>query len=120
VLVAEVGAREPVAQAQVAAAIGHEQQRAKRRVPLGGVRDPHVAAGDRLHARVARGGVELDETEQVREVGQRERGHPVVGRRADRVLDPHRAVGDRELAVQAQVDESRGGHAGDVEAMLEF
>ena len=48
-LIAAVGARQPVAQPQVAARLGAEEQRAKRRVALGLVREPDVAAGDRLH-----------------------------------------------------------------------
>ena len=60
-------------------------------------------------ARAAR--VELDEAEDVREIGQRERRHRVG--RAPRAIASSmrtRAVDDRELAVQAQVDEAGRGH----------
>jgi hypothetical protein len=69
------------------------------------MRDPHVATGDRLHALRARGAVELHQAERVAEVGQRERRHAVVRCRRDRVVEAYRAVDDRELAVQPQVDE---------------
>ena len=50
--------------------------------------------------------VELDHAEHVAEIGERQRGHAVGGRRCDRVVDAHHAVDDRVLAVQAQMDEA--------------
>ena len=64
-LVGAIRARQPVAQPQITAAVGREQDRAKRRVALAVVRDPDVAAGDGLDAGGARGAVELDEPERV-------------------------------------------------------
>ena len=110
VLVAQVRAREPVAELEVAPPVGGQQQRAERRVTLGRVRGPDVAARDRLHPRVARGRVELHQPEEVGEIGERERRHPVVRRRAHGVVDAHGTVDDGELAVQPQVDERGGGH----------
>ncbi len=109
-LVAPVRARQPVGEPQVAGARLREQQRAERLVALGVVRQPDVAAEDRLDAARARRLVELDEAEGVGEIGDRERGHGVRRRRRDAVVDAHRAVDDRELAVQAQVDEVGRGH----------
>ena len=77
-----------------------------RAVALAVVRDPHVAADDRLDAARARRLVELDEAELVGEIGERERRHAVGRRRGDGVVDAHRAVDDRVFAVQAQVDEA--------------
>ncbi len=105
--VASVGPRQPVDEAQVARSGLYEEQRAERLVALGIVREPDVAAEDRLDARAARRLVELDEAERIGEIGDRQRGHRVGHRRTDRLVDAHRAVGDRELAVQAQVD--KGG-----------
>ena len=110
VLVGPVRARQPLAQTQVAAAIGAEQQQSERRVALGLVRDPDVAADDGLDAALARRPVELDQSEDVAEVGERERGHRVPRRGVDRVVDAHGAVGDRVLAVQPQVDEGGIAH----------
>ena len=110
-LVAAVSARQPVAQLQIAVAVRAQQQHAKRCVALGLVREPDVAARDRLQSALARGAVELDQSEDVRKIGQRERGHRVGRSGRDRVVDPERAVGDRELAVQAQVDEGGVAHA---------
>ena len=105
-----IRARQPVAQAQVARAVGGQEERAKRRVALAVVRDPYVAAGDRLDAGGARRAVELDEPERVGEIGERERGHAVRRCRGDRLVDADRAVDDRVFAVQAEVNERRGRH----------
>ena len=84
VLVAAVGARQPVGELQVAGARLREQQRAERLVALGLVREPDVAAEDRLDAARARRLVELDEAERVGEIGDRQRRHGVRRRRRDR------------------------------------
>ncbi len=102
--------RHPVAQAQIPAAIGGEQDSAIRQVALVVVRDPYVAAGNGLDARRACGAIELDEPESVRQVGDRERGHAVGSGGRDCFVDAQRAVDDRVLAVQAQVNERRGRH----------
>ena len=99
-LVRQVRPRQPLAELEVADAIGAQQQRAERRIALRRVRDPDVAAGDRLDARAARRRVELDQAEQVGEVGQRQRRHGVVRGCAHRVVDANGAVGDRVLAVE--------------------
>ena len=44
------------------------------------------------------------------EVGDRERGHAVGGRRIDGRVDTRHPVDDRVLAVQAEVDEAGSGH----------
>ena len=75
------------------------------------VGDPQVAAGDRLHAFRARSLVEAHEPEEIREVGQRDRGLPVAGRGLDRLIDAHHPVGDRVLRVQSQVNEARIGRS---------
>jgi len=113
-LVGTIGPRQPGAQFEVAVAGGRQKDGAKRTIAFRVVRDPHVAAGDRLQAGAARRLVELDEAERVRQIGKSERGHPVAHRRGHRVVDPDRAVDDRVFAVQAQVDEGRNGHFGDV------
>ena len=77
-----------------------------RRVALGFVRHPHVAADDGLDAPCARGLVELDHAEDVAQVRERERGHAIGGRRRDRFVETHHAVDDRILAMQTQVDEA--------------
>ncbi len=68
-------------------------------------RDVHLAAEDRLHARVARLLVELDGAEEIAVVGHRDRRHAQgLGAREERlVLD--RAVEQRELRVEMQVGE---------------
>ncbi len=109
-LMREIGARQPVAKPQVAVARGREQQDARRLVALAVVGDPHVAAGDRLDATRPRRRVELDQPELVREIGERERRHPVRRRCGDGVIDAQRAVRDREFAVQAEMDKAGRRH----------
>ena len=109
-LVGAIRAGQPFGEPQVAGARLREQQRAERLVALGLVRQPDVAAEDRLDAARARRVVELDEAERVGEIGDRERRHAVGDGRGDAVVDAHGAVDDRELAVQAQVDEAGRGH----------
>ena len=77
----------------------------------------NLAARDRLEPAHARGAVELDEPELVREVRQCERGHPVRHRCVHRVVDAHRAVGDRVFAVQPQMDEAGRRH-GDADCRM--
>ena len=110
VLVAAVGAREPLGELQIALARLGEQQHPERLVALGIVRHPHIAADDRLDALGARGAVELDEPEHVAEIGHRQRRHGVRRCRRHGVVDAQRAVGDRVLAVQPQMDETRCAH----------
>ena len=105
-------ASQPVGELEIASARLDQEQRAERLVALGLVRQPDVAPEDRLHPRAPRRLVELDETERVGEIGDCERGHGVGHCGADRVVDAHGAVDDREFAVQAQVDEGGGGHGG--------
>ena len=105
VLVLEPGAREELGQPEIARARLREQQQPVRLVALGLVRDPDIAADDGLHARRARGLVELDHAEDVGEVGDRQGRHAVRGGPRDGFVDAHDPVGDGELAVEPKVDE---------------
>ena len=106
ILVAAIRAGQPVGELEIAVARLAEQQQAIRGVALGVVRDPHVASDDRLDAGLARGSVELDHAEDVGQVGERQRRHPVGRRRGHRGVDAHHAVDDRIFAVQAQMNEA--------------
>ena len=77
-----------------------------RRVALGIVRHPDVAADDGLDALRARGLVELDHAEHVGEIGQGQRGHAIGCCGGDRFVEAHHSVDDRILTVQAQMDEA--------------
>ena len=110
--VGAISASEPVGELQIAGARGHEQQRAKRLVALGLVREPEVAAEERLDARAARGAVELDQAEHVGEIADRQCRHGIGHGRLNRLVDAQSAVDDREFAVEAQVDECGRGHGG--------
>src|SRR2546423_9785035 len=105
VLVLEPGAGQELGQPEIARARLREQQQPVRLVALGLVRDPDVAADDGLHARRARGLVELDHAEDVGEVGDRQGRHAVRGGPRDGFVDAHDPVGDGELAVEPKVDE---------------
>jgi hypothetical protein len=111
-------AREQFAQVQVAAAVLHQHEQPARLLvacraghePVGQRLHPQVGAEDRLDTRAAARLVELDRTEQVREVRQRQRRLTVGPRRGGGIVDAQRAVDDRVFAVQAQVDERHRGH----------
>jgi hypothetical protein len=106
----QVGRSEQFAQAQITIAVLRQQQQARSAVAAGlVVGDPDVGADDRLDAGAACGGVELDHAEQVGQVGQRQGRHAVRPRPGDDVVEPGNAVGDRILAVQPQMDETRRG-----------
>jgi len=107
VLIVAVGARQPIAQPQVARGRGAQQQRPERLVAVGFVADPDVAADDRLESLAARRLVELHHAEDVGEVGQRQRRHCVRLCCRYCAVEPCDAVNDRIFAVQAQVDKLR-------------
>ena len=107
ILVAAIGARQPVAQLEVPSARLAQEQRPERLVAIGVVGEPQVAADDRLHAFAPRRLIELHQPEQVVEVGERERRHAVRDRRSDSVVEPDHAIDDGILAVQSQMDEGR-------------
>jgi len=104
--VLQPGARQQLAQVAIAGAVLRQQQQSKRAVAIGVVRDPQIAADDRLDAAAARGGVEAHRSEQVAQIGQRQRALLVARGRVHRFVDPHQAVDDRELGVQAQMNEA--------------
>jgi hypothetical protein len=104
--VAGPGARQQLAQVQVADAVLHQHQHARQRVLVGAQALQHqLGADQRLDAGAARGLVELDGPEQVVQVGDRQRRLAVGRRGLDDVVDAVGAVDDGELGVQAQVDE---------------
>ena len=90
--------------------VSAEQQQARGAVGVGLVGQPDIGAEHRLDALAARSGVELDEAEQVAEVGQRQCRHVIPGGTRHRVIDADDAVGDGVLAMQAKMDEARVGH----------
>ena len=109
-LVLQVRPRQQVTQVQVARAVLDEDGQAERVVAVGVVRDPQVAADDRLDALLARRGIEPHGTEDVGAVRQRQRALPVARRLPDRLVDPNDAVDDGELGVEPEMDETRAAH----------
>ena len=73
------------------------------------VGDVDLAADDRLDALGVRCLVQLDRPGERAVVGERDGGHLELRRPGRERWDPARAVEDRVLAVDVQVDE-RGGH----------
>jgi hypothetical protein len=55
-------------------------------------------------------GVELDQTEQVGQIGQRQRRHAIAGGALDGIADADDAVGDGVFGMQAEMDVARGIH----------
>jgi hypothetical protein len=113
----EVGGGKQFAQAQVAAAILHQQQQARRAFLLVGsivVADPDVAADNGLDSLATRRGVELDHAEQIGQIGDRQRRLAIRHRLRDGLVDARQAIRDRIFAVKAEMNECwlgrRGGH----------
>ena len=79
-------------------------RRARALVPAAR-RDVHLAAQNRLDAALLRLVVERDRREHVPVLGDRERGHLQLLRAVEQLLDAARAVEQRELRVEVQVDE---------------
>ena len=71
------------------------------------VRDVHLAAEDRLDARLSSLAVELDRPRQGAVVGEGDRGHLQPRRLLDERGDPARTVEDRVLGVDVEMDERR-------------
>ena len=105
-LVGEPGARQQIAQAQVAGARGAQQEHARRLVGGRLALHPAIGADHRLHAGGARRLVELDHAEDVRAVGEGQRRHAVLRRALDPPVEPDDAIRHRILAVQAKMDKS--------------
>ena len=103
--IARPGARQQLAQVQVAGLVLDQQQQPARVLVAVERLHPDVGADDRLDALGARGLVELDRAEQVVQVGDRARRLRVVARRGHRIVDAQGAVDDGEFAVGAQVNE---------------
>ena len=112
IAVRAVSARQELAEPQVTGLALTQKEQPERLVAVGLVRDPDVTAGDRLYAARARGIVKLDQSKNVAEIGQCQRGHAIRDRGVDRLVQAHDAVYDRVFAVQSEVDERRLAHAG--------
>jgi hypothetical protein len=101
---------QPIAKLCIPCAAGAQEDGAKRRVALALVREPYIAPDDRLDACFPGRAVELDQAEDVRQIGQRQSRHAVARCGSDCIVDAHGAVDDRVLAVDAQMDEGRLTH----------
>ncbi|MCY1543406.1 hypothetical protein D9M68_792230 [compost metagenome] len=112
---ARPGARQQLAQVQIALFVLHQQDHARRgrlvaaghgaRGFVGEALQHHLGAQQGLDARAARGLVELDRTKQVAQVGDGQGGLAVGRRRGHHVVDAVGAVNDGKFGVQAQMDE---------------
>jgi len=101
----EVGTRQQFAELQVARPRATEQQQAIRSVRVAVVGNTDIAAEYRLDPLAARRRVELDQTEDIGEVTECQGRHAVAGRTRNRIIEADDAVGNRILAVQAEMDE---------------
>jgi hypothetical protein len=106
----QISLAQQLAQLLVADTIACQQQQAigvVRRIRVG---DPHIRPGNRLDPFATRPGVELDQPEQVAEIGHRHRRHAVARRALDSVANADDAVGDGVFGMEAKVDVARGVH----------
>jgi hypothetical protein len=119
----EVGLRHEHHQVPVAGVVHREQQQVADRIEARGValarlafearagREVDLAAEDRLDAVLLGGLEELDRAEEVAVVGERDRRHAELLRALEERIDLDRAVEQRVLAVQVEVDEGPRAHA---------
>jgi hypothetical protein len=104
------GARQQLAQVQVALAALHQQHHARQlRGVLGQALHHDLGTDQRLDAGAARFLVELDRAKQVVEVGDGQRGLAIGGGGLHDVVNAVGAVNDGKFGVQAQMDK-HGGH----------
>ena len=113
----EMRSREQFAELQIALMRAAEQKQAVGAILVVFVGEIDVAAENRLDALRPRRGVELDESETVGEVGQRQCRHTIRGSTQHgrtvvilACVKAYRTVGHGIFAVQAQVDKTRFGH----------
>jgi hypothetical protein len=104
----QIGGGEQFAQAQVAGAILHQQQQARRGRSLLTPSSSPIQTSQPMTGLTpaARRGIELDHAEQVGQVGDRQCRLAVGRRLRDRLIDARQAIGDRIFAVEPEVDEA--------------
>src|SRR5262249_37578080 len=92
-----------------AGAVLAQEQQPVRLVAVLLVGYPNVAADDGFDARLTRCLIELDQAEDIGEVGEGKRGHVVCRCALDGMVQTDQPVGDRVFAGQPEVDEP-GSH----------
>ena len=84
----------------------HRQQRDAIGVRfIVGIREPEIAADDRLQPGALGGFVEFDQAKQVGFIGERQRRHPALSGRADQRLEFDQAIDQRVFTVQTKMNE---------------
>ena len=113
----EMRGRDQLDEIAIAGLVLRQQGEMIRRVALGirsvldrARRHVGLAADDRLDPGGRRRLVKFDRAVQVAVVGDRDRRHLQFGRLFHQLLHPHRAIEERVLGVQVEVNEGVGGH----------
>ena len=101
----EPAARDQLAQVQVTPVVLHQHDEAAGGLFTALGFEPEVGPDEGFDACTARPAVELDGTEQVAQVGDRECALRVGRRSGHHVVDPQDAIDDGKLGVGAQVNE---------------
>ena len=107
VLALEPGARDQVGDVLVAARVLAQQGQPRRHGAFAAHAQQHVHADDGFDALLQRLAIELHHREEIVLVGDRDRGHAELRGALDQLRNAHHAVLQRELGVQAEVDEAR-------------
>ena len=90
----QISLAQQLAQLLVTGVVARQQQQAisiVRRLRIG---DPDIRPGNRLDPLAARPGIELDQPEQIAQIGQSHRRHAIPRRALDGITDADNAVGD--------------------------
>ena len=108
----QISARQQLTKLQVPLMRAAEQQHPVRTIRIGLVGQKDVTAKHRLDALSTRRGIELDQSEEIGEIGQRQCGHAVRRGACNGVIKTNDAVGDRVFAVQTEMDKAGFRHPG--------
>jgi hypothetical protein len=101
----QVGTRQQLAQLPVALPRANQQQQSIRTIGIAFVGNEDIAAEQRLDSLATCRRVELDQTEDIRQIGERQSRHAVAACASKRITETDDAVGNRILTVQAKMDE---------------
>ena len=106
----ETGSRQQLAKLQIALVRTNEKKHSIRAVGFGLVGQKHIATEHRLDALATRRFIELDQTEQVGQIGERQRRHLASDGTRHGIVETDDAVGDGVFAVQAKMDKAGFWH----------
>ena len=102
------GARNKPRKIAISLVVLAQQGKAEWPMTIAGILQPYIAASNRLDARLLGCRMKLDQGKQVDLIGERNRRHAGCRTRRNQRIDADGRINQRILAVDMQMDESRG------------